>query len=58
MEAQAISLHYFKAYNGLIQRFLRRSPIQPPYKLREKGGYLMPFGQVQRMKDLEDIAVM
>ena len=56
MTAEMLGITVFKASNGWLERYLRRSSIQPPYKLRGKGNAILPPCHTSRMVEIRSTA--
>lgn len=56
LAAQRLGIPNFKASPGWIQRFLRRSPIQPSFRLHGKGSSSLPERHAEQMQQLQLIA--
>lgn len=56
MNAEMLRITGFKASNGWLERYLRRTPVQPCYKLRGKGNPTIPPCHNSRMDEIRSTA--
>ena len=54
--ASELDIEGFHASNGWLEKFIRKSPVQPSFKLHGKGGSVLPSSHVERMEQIRDIA--
>ena len=52
--AAAHNITIFKALNGSLERFLRRSPVQPSFKLHAQGSAALPHSCEARKEEIRD----
>ena len=45
----------FRASNGWIEKFLRRSPVQPSFRLHGKADSQLPLGHAERLEEIRNI---
>ena len=55
MIAESLGIMNFAASRGWLDKFLRRSPIQPSFKLYGKGNASLPALHAERMNELRQI---
>ena len=56
MTAEALPITGFQAPNGWLNHYLRRSPIQPAYKLRGKGDSSLPNNPAYTVTNLSEVS--
>ena len=58
MIANQLGIQSFHASNGWLDRFIRRSSVQPSFKLRGKGNALLPTSHSEAMTQLRAISAL
>ena len=51
----ALSIEEFKASNGYIEKFLRRSNVRKSVYLHGRGGSILPISHAERMTELRNV---
>ena len=54
-EAETRNILNFNASRGWVEKFLRRSPVQPSFRLRGKGDVTLPTDHAERMREIREI---
>ena len=54
-EAKTLDITNFHASRGWVERLLRRSSVQPSFRLHSKGGVTLPTYYAERMREIREI---
>ena len=55
-EAETRNILNCHASRGWVQKFLRRPPAQPSFRLHGKGGVTLPIDHAERMREVREIS--